>query len=279
MTSVIPALCGSVSTKPNPFGIKVHEAGYRALGLDYKYVSVGTDELAPVVQAFRTLGFRGFGVSMPFKRQIIDLIDEVSAEVSAIGACNTVVAIGDKLRGENTDWTGALAALKEVDGLAVGATEGSADVSTASLPKAVIVGAGGVARAIAYGLKRSGYQVFISARNLEQAQALVRDLSLDDACPLAQQGRFDAHLVVNATPSAELDGPVDLEKHPRATALLDVIGHQKVTPLASEAARRGLRVAPGWRMRLHQACRQFELYTGNPAPEQVMSAALESALS
>jgi len=273
VTSTIPALCGSISGKPNPIGVSVHEAGYRALGLDYKYVSVGADRIEPVVQAFRTLGFRGFGVSMPFKQQIIELLDEVSVEVSDIGACNTVVAIGDKLRGENTDWTGALAALKEAGGLAASLSHPGAH------PTAVIVGAGGVARAIAYGLKRSGYRVFISARNLEQAQALVRVLSLEDACPLDQQGRFDADLVVNATPSAELDGPVDLEKHPRATALLDVIGHEKTTPLTREAVRRGLRVAPGWRMRLHQACRQFELYTGKPAPEQVMSAALERALA
>jgi shikimate dehydrogenase len=268
MFSTIPSLCGSITGKPNPFGVQVHEAGYRAMGLDYKYLSVGADELAPVVNAFRTLRFRGFGVSMPFKQQVIDLIDEVSDEVKAIGACNTVVRIDDRLRGENTDWNGALAALKEVDAL------------TGS--KAVIVGAGGVARAIAYGLKRSGYQVFISARNLDAARTLVRDLALGDisqACTLDQQGRFDADLIVNATPNADLDGPVNLDKHPHATALLDVIGHQKTTPIATEAAHRGLRVAPGWRMRLHQACRQFELYTGHPAPEQVMSAALKQALA
>jgi shikimate dehydrogenase len=267
MISTIPHLCGSITGKPNPFGVKVHEAGYRALGLDYKYVSIGTGDLAPVVEALRTLRFRGFGVSMPFKQQIIELLDEVSDEVRDIGACNTAVRIDDRLRGENTDWTGALAALKEVDALS--GTPGS---------KAVIIGAGGVARAIAYGLKRTGYQVFISARNLDAARALVRDLSLGAACTLQEQGRVEADLVVNATPLADLDGPLDLDKHRRATALLDVIGDRKITPLAREAASRGLRVALGWRMRLHQACRQFELYTGHPAPEQVMSEALESAL-
>jgi shikimate dehydrogenase len=263
--ATIPTLCGSVTGKPNPFGVKIHEAGYKALGLDYKYVSVGADDLAPVIAAFRTLRFRGFGVSMPFKQQVIALIDDVSDEVRAIGACNTVVAVGERLRGENTDWTGALAALKEVDGL-----DGSS---------AVIVGAGGVARAIAYGLKRSGYKVFVSARNPDAAQTLVRDLSLDGECTLDQQGRFETDLVVNATPDAQLNGPVDLDKHPRATAFLDVIGDRNTTPLVGEARRLGWNVAPGWRMRLHQALRQFELYTGHPAPEQVMSNALEHALS
>jgi shikimate dehydrogenase len=263
--TTIPTLCGSVTGKPNPFGVKIHEAGYKALGLDYKYVSVGADDLAPVIAAFRTLRFRGFGVSMPFKQQIIALIDDVSDEVRAIGACNTVVAVDDRLRGENTDWTGALAALKEVDGL--------------SGSSAVIVGAGGVARAIAYGLKRSGYKVHLAARNVDAARSLVRDLSLDGECALDQQGRFEADLVVNATSEARLDGPVELDKHPLATAFLDVIGDRKITPIANEASRRGLRVAAGWRMRLHQALRQFELYTGQPAPEQVMSNALEEALA
>jgi shikimate dehydrogenase len=261
VTSTIPALCGSITGKPNPFGVKVHEAGYAALGLDFKYVSIGTDDLASVVSAFRTLRFRGFGVSMPFKQSIIPLLDEVSEEVRAIGACNTVVAIDDRLRGENTDWSGALTALKEVDGLS-GST-------------AVIVGSGGVARAIAHGLKRSGHRVFISARSVEAARKIAADLSVE---LLVKQGDFDADLIVNATPDASLDGPVILDRYPRATALLDVIGHVKETALTKEAARRGLRVAPGWRMRLHQACRQFELYTKHPAPERVMSETLERAL-
>lgn len=257
MTSTIPALCGSITGKPNPFGVKIHEAGYAALGLEFKYVSIGTDDLASVVSAFRTLRFRGFGVSMPFKQQIIPLLDEISEEVRAIGACNTVVAVDNRLRGENTDWSGALAALKEVDGLG-GST-------------AVIAGSGGVARAIAYGLKRLGYRVFVSARNVEAARRIAADLSVE-------LGDFDADLVIHATPDASLSGPVNLDRYPRATALLDVIGHLKSTPLTVEALRRGLRVAPGWRMRLHQACRQFELYTNHPAPERVMSEALERAL-
>jgi shikimate dehydrogenase len=262
--STIPTLCGSVTGKPNPFGVKIHEAGYKALGLDYKYVSIGADRLPPVVDALRALRFRGFGVSMPFKQQIISLIDEVSDEVKEIGACNTVVADDGRLRGENTDWTGALAALKEVDGL--------------SGSSAVIVGAGGVARAIAFGLKRAGYKVYVSARNVDAARALVADLALDGHCALEQQGSFEADLIVNATPDAEIGGPVDLDKHSRATALLDVIGDRKLTPIVNEASRRGLRVAAGWRMRLHQALRQFELYTGHAAPKQVMSNALEEAL-
>jgi len=258
VTSTIPALCGSITGKPNPFGVAIHQAGYTALGLDFKYVSIGTDDLASVVAAFRALRFRGFGISMPFKQQIIPLLHEVSEEVRAIGACNTVVATDDRLRGENTDWSGALDALKEA-----GALNGST---------AVIIGSGGVARAIAFGLKRSGYRVSISARNAEAARTIAQDLSVE-------VGDFDADLVVNATPDASLNGPVQLDRYPRANALLDVIGHVKSTPLTEEAARRGFRVAPGWRMRLHQACRQFELYTKHPAPMQIMSDALEQALT
>jgi len=264
MTVTFPTLCGSIANKASPFGVALHQAGYKALGLDWRYVAIGADELGPAIAACRTLRFRGLGISMPFKQPIIELLDEVSDEVREIGACNTVVAIDGRFRGHNTDWSGALDALKEANAL-----DGS---------RAVIIGAGGVARAIAYGLKKNGYGVSIAARNHEAARMLVDDLLLDRSLPLDQQGRANADLIVNATSWAEAGGPVELDQHSRASALLDVIGHRKLTPLVCQAAARNLRIAPGWRMRFHQGRRQFEMYTGRIAPVDVMSAALESAL-
>lgn len=111
MTRTAPQLCGSISGRasPNALGVKMHEAGYAAAGLSFRYVSAESQDLHSTVGAFLELGFRGFGVSMPFKREILSLLDEVSPDTCAIGACNTVVNESGRLSGHNTDWRGAMA--------------------------------------------------------------------------------------------------------------------------------------------------------------------------
>lgn len=265
MTHTIPNLCGSVAGKASPLGVKLHNAGYDAIGLDYRYIAIGTDDLANTMRAVRTMGFRGVGVSMPFKAAIIEFLDDVSPEVSAIGACNTVVNEDGRLAGYNTDWRGALAALDE-------------KVSE-SLGSAVIVGAGGVARAIAYGLKQRHYQVFVAARCTQDRERLVHDLNLEGHGDVDEQGRFGAGLIVNATPIADsTDSPVAIEKHEKAKALLDVVFGSKETPLIQRATDAGLIPVAGWRMLLHQALAQFKLYTEHDAPISSMEPVLAAAL-
>jgi shikimate dehydrogenase len=266
MIETIPTLCGSVAGKPSPLGVKLHDAGYQALGLNFKYVAMGTDNLSEVVEGVKKLHFRGMGVSMPFKQEIISFLDEVTSEVQEIGACNTVVFEDGRTTGYNTDWRGALAAVKEA--------------SPEHIRSATIIGSGGVARAIAYGLKQQGVAVYISARSVVKRIELVEQLHLDGECTIDEQGRFDSSLVVNATPLAEgSECPIVLAKHSQGKVLLDVVFGKKETPLATEALKLGWKVAPGWRMLLHQALAQFELYTGQPAPMQEMGKVLADALS
>jgi shikimate dehydrogenase len=261
----IPPLCCSVAGAPSPLGVKLHDAGYRARGLDYKYVAIGAEDVGPVIDLVRALGVRGLGVSMPFKQDVIGLLDEVSDDVRSIGACNTVVNDDGHLSGYNTDWTGALRSIDEVE--------------PGPIPSAVIIGAGGVSRAIAYGLKSRGMEVFIAARSTEVRRHLVAELGLDGDTDIENQGKFDVALVVNATPIATLaESPVDLSAHPRANLLFDVVFQTKRTPLLDAAADRGWKVVPGWRMLLHQAVRQFEMYTGKDAPLDEMAQVLADSL-
>lgn len=263
--NTFPTLCGSVAGKASKLGVALHNAGYEALSLDFRYVAVGTFDLAAAIAGFRELSFRGFGVSMPHKIAIIPLLDEVSVDVSLIGACNTVVQRDGRLIGYNTDWIGAVDALKEV---------GISDPKSA-----VIVGSGGVARAVAYGLKTIGCKVTIAARNSNAAVQLVQDLGLDGHVNIYDQGSVNADLIVNATPVADgADLPLVLSAHKNASALLDVVFSPKDTKLAVEAANAGLIVAKGWRMLLHQALRQFKLYTDSTPPQDVMSEVLRKAL-
>jgi shikimate dehydrogenase len=261
----IPTLCGSVSGNPSPLGARVHGAGYRALSLDYTYLAMGAETLAPVVALVRELGFRGLGVSMPFKQEILGFLDDATPEVRAIGACNTVVNDGGRLTGHNTDWSGALAAVDEV--------------FPKPVERAVLIGAGGAARAIAYGLKARGTAVFVSARDEGKRTNLVAALGLAGALPIERQGDAEATLVVNTTPLADAASPVALAAHRGAQVLLDVVFRPRETPLAAAARQRGWAVAPGHRMLLHQALRQFELYTKHAPPVAEMEQALAEGLS
>jgi shikimate dehydrogenase len=247
-------------------GVALHDAGYAKLQLDYKYVAFGAEDISTAVEGFKKLGFRGFGVSMPHKQTVINLLDELSADVKAIGACNTVVNEGGTLIGYNTDWRGAMDALKE------------AEINNPR--SAVIIGSGGVARAIAYALKESGAKVQISSRDRVSGEKLVEHFDLDGWLPLNEQGAAAAELVVNATPaSSKSDCPVLLEAHSAATGLLDVVFAPLETDLVRSAREAGKRVAPGWRMLLHQALHQFRLYTGEEPPIQPMADVLEKAFS
>lgn len=256
-----PMICASVAGNPSPLGVKMHNAGYEALGLDYTYVAMGTDSIEDAVNVFKSLGYKGMGVSMPFKQSIIDLLDDVHESVRVIGACNTVVEDNGKLIGYNTDWIGAQDAINEVD-------------SITNYKRAVIIGAGGVARAIAYALKVNGIEVFISARNENQRKELVNSLDLAGESSIEEQGSANADIVINATPDASKKGPVQLDLHRNVKLVFDVIFNKYMTDLTNEAKNRGLKYVSGWRMLLLQGAKQFELYTNMQPPVDAMGQVL-----
>ena len=265
-TMTFPTVCGSVAGKASRLGVALHEAGYRSLGLDYRYIAIGTDDLATTVSGVKALGWRGFGVSMPFKVAITSHLDIVSPEVSTIGACNTVVHEDGGWTGYNTDWRGALDALAEAGVKRPGT--------------ALIVGAGGAARAIAYGLSSTGCQVTIAARNQGAGQRLCTELGLSGCVHLEDQSSQRYDVLVNATPVATIaNGAVDLTALKNAEALLDVVFSPRDTELVARARSLGLQVAPGWRMLLHQALHQFRHYTGQAPPVQAMETVLRDSLA
>lgn len=254
-------MCWSVAANPSPLGVKLHDAGYRELGIDFKYIALGSDDISEVVDLVRRLGVRGLGVSMPHKIAVLDHVDHVQPDVSAIGAANTVVNDDGRLSAHNTDWVGAQRALDEV---------GLGDCQSA-----LIVGAGGVARAIAYALSQRGAKVTVAARDASKAEALVTEFDLDAAISIQDQSAVSAELLVNATPSSE-SVLLPTDRTPRG--VFDVVFQTRSTSLTAAASERGLAVVAGWRMLLLQAVAQFELYTGQTAPLPAMSAVLEAAL-
>ena len=261
-------LCGSLSRLASPLGRSVHEAGYRALGLPFTYVPFEVRDLAGALVGMRALGIRGFGVSQPFKERVMPLLDAIDPVAESIGAVNTIVNDDSRLVGHNTDWLGATRALEAARQLA-----GS---------RVLLLGAGGAARAIAFGLRERGADVVIANRDRGKAAGLAsttgaRDAGLDEA---RRAGDYD--VLVNATSVGQSDSAatslVPEEAIRRGQVVLNVVYKPLDTPLVVAARRRGAVVLDGSTMLLHQAAAQFELYTGRAAPLTAMQAALEQAL-
>ncbi len=262
MPRSIPTLCGSIMGTPFTFNVKVHNAAYRALGLDYTFVCFGVEDVPGAIAAVRALGIRGLNVSMPHKQAVIPHLDALDATARDIGAVNTINHVDGRLTGYNTDCIGAVRALEEIT----------------ALPgrRIALLGAGGAARAIAYGVRNAGATLTVFNRSAERGQALARDfgLAFGGTLDAFDPAGFDG--VINAT-AAGFRAP---EVNPIAGRLaphlfvMDVAFIPVDSRLVRDARALGCRAIDGTRMLLHQFCGQIELYTGHPAPLEAMSAAL-----
>lgn len=248
----------------------MHHAGYRSLGLRYHYhpFSIVESQLAGALQGMRALKIRGFGVSMPFKLSVMPLLDELAPLAQAIGAVNTIVNTDGHLVGHNTDAHGAVTALVEQRELA-GA-------------RLLLLGAGGAARAVAFGVAQAGAQLTIANRAQERATELARELTAQGLGDVSSVALSEAQLaaydvIVNAT-SVGMDAvpgcPLPVSELRRSQLVMDIVYKPLRTELVTACEERGVPVIHGGRMLLHQAARQFELYTGQAPPLEAMDAAL-----
>ncbi|MDA3038583.1 MAG: shikimate dehydrogenase [Actinomycetota bacterium] len=254
----------------------LHNAAFAARGIDAVYVAfpVRSGNGAAAVEAARSLGVRGLSVTMPHKDLVAAGVDRRSPAVEALGACNTVVRDGDDLVGHNTDGDGFIASL--------GAEAG---VDVAGL-RVVVLGAGGAARAIidALARHRAGLVTVVNRTlaNAERAAALFANgasTSVADAALVS-----NADLVINATSLGMAGGPapeaigLDPAWLRQGQIVADIVYQPTQTPLLRAASTAGAIVVGGLGMLLHQAALQFELWTGTPAPLQVMADALDQSL-
>ncbi len=249
-------------------------AGFRALGIGARYEArqVAPHELARVVAQLRAdATVLGANVTIPHKLTVTPLLDGLGPQVEAVGAVNTISRQGESLIGWNTDRTGFAQALEDA----------------AYDPKgrsALVLGAGGAARAVVDVLRSTAARTWVAARNLDQARALCRDLAVSAGGP-APLGSLavivrKADLIVNTTPVG-LDGKSLLfpaEWMAPQQFVFDLLYNPPVTPLVRAARDRGARAVNGLTMLLYQGLVSFEIWTGRPAPEQAMRAALEEAV-
>ena len=253
----------------------MHNAAFAADGLDFVYVAlnVGADDLPEAVRGAAALGLRGFNVTMPHKRAMVPLVDELDEGAGISGAVNTVVIEGQKLRGFNTDGPGMVEACREagvkLDGQGV-----------------MLLGAGGAAASIAAAFCDEGIgKLHIVNRNPEHAATLADKLreagkrAEIEAHPVGVlDGTVRAPVVVNTTPLGMREGdplPLPTEYLDGGTTLVDAVylpGAE--TALVRHARGRGANVVTGQRMLLYQGVLAQRLWTGRQPNVEAMDKAL-----
>ena len=261
---------------------QMYMAAFKAAGFDnynYTLLPIQAGRLYFAVEGLKGLNFRGVNVTIPHKSTIMQYLDAIDSDAMIIGAVNTVVNDGGILTGYNTDVVGFLAALTEAN----------------FLPEdchAVVLGAGGAARAILWGLcKRRAEYITIGARNQQKAEALAKDFLphghvegfdwlSDDFKEIIQS----ADILINTTPLGmfpEVDAmpPVDLKLLPEGALVYDIIYNPFETKLLRTAKELGYPTLDGLSMLLLQGQEAYRLYTGELPDLKVMRRALEKGLN
>jgi shikimate dehydrogenase len=261
----------------------IQQAAIDAMHLDYHYAQWSTppDGLATRVTGLRAPAVRGANVTIPHKEPIIPLLDEIDDVARRVGAVNTVANDGGHLSGHNTDVEGFTRALTDAAGF---------DPTGA---RAVVVGAGGSARAVATALLAAGAaSITIHARTRSRAQVLVSEVAADstpievlDGTSAALSAAMESTtLLVNCTPSGttgtpeEKSSPVPADAiHPQML-VCDLVYRPSVTPLLRDAEARGARTLGGLPMLVYQGAASLKLWSGQDPPVDVMFAAAHEAL-
>jgi shikimate dehydrogenase len=237
----------------------MHNAAFQHCGLNKVYLAFEVDDMARAMVGLRSLGVCGVSVTMPHKQTVIPLLDTIDPIAEKIGAVNTLLIKDEKVNGYNTDWIGAIQAL-----------EMTADLHSATV---LVLGAGGSARAIGFGLKEKGVKVLVANRTLAKGQALARDLDCE-CYPLAEISHLQVDALVNTT-SVGMAPNLDATPVPQAVlenipAVMDIIYVPSETRLLREAREVGCKTVNGLYMLLYQGVAQFEIWTGCSAPVDLM---------
>ena len=259
----------------------MQEAGFRELGLNWRYLTIEVPpaRLGDAILGVRALGLRGLNLTIPHKVAVMQHLDEIAPDAALIGAVNTVRREGDRLIGENTDGKGFLHGVR---------TDAGVDPKG---KRAVVLGAGGAARAIVTELALAdAADVLVVNRSVERGAPMVADLAAKTGRPIRFEPwrgvyRVDdsTDLLVNATsiglyPDVDAMPPVDLAGARPGMLVSDVVFNPPETPLLAAARRRGLPTLDGLSMLVYQGTIGFQLWTGHEAPAAVMKRALAQTL-
>ena len=254
---------------------------YLCLDIRYEVWETAKDDLPKVVEGIRDPSKLGANVTIPYKEAVLPLLDDVDNDARRIGAVNTIVNREGKLIGYNTDASGFMRALRE---------DGFSPINK----RVVLLGAGGVARAVGFALVDAGVKkLVILNRTQSRGEALAWDLKVSDAEVVAlswKDGKTltalgECELLVNGTSvgmkdsASEGRSPIGIGLIPKRALVYDVVYNPIETPLLAAAKKAGARTLGGLPMLVHQGAASFELWTGKSAPIDIMMRVAKRALA
>jgi shikimate dehydrogenase len=247
----------------------IHNAAYKALGLNYAYITLRASDVGQAIETIRTNDIRGASVTTPHKVSVLKYLNRLDPAADKIGAVNTIVNDNGKLLGYNTDGDAALKALEEV--------------TDPGGKKVILIGGGGAALAIATALKEKNVSLTILNRTEIKAKQLAKKAGALDAGGLDKLSLVaEADILINATtvgmsPNTEATIVPKEFLHDRLT-VFDIVYNPKETRLLREAKAKGCAIVYGYKMLLYQAAQQFKLFTNRLAPFRMMESVLTQAL-
>lgn len=237
---------------------EIHNAWFRSRGVAAKYIkaAVSPENLGTFMCRFSGK-FSGANITIPHKESIIPYLDGLSPEARAIGAVNTIVVKKGKLFGHNTDVSGALEALRR------------GGMKSLHGRRIAVIGAGGAARAIVYGLARKGARITIFNRTLTRARRLAREFHVTSA-PLRALSKAKFDVLINASAlGMNGKGKAPAVHFLPSHIVMDIVYTPRLTPLLKGAIKAGCKIITGEKMLIEQARKSFALWTGRPAPKGI----------
>lgn len=273
-TQILGVIADPVAHSLSPV---VHNACLRKNGLDYLYLPfrVPREYLQEFINVCPELDIKGLSVTIPHKESVIKHISAPDDTVVGIRACNTVVFKSNEVFGHNTDCPAAVNSIKST----LDESDGEVGLENA---RVLLLGAGGVARAIAFGLKKAGAKVTIAAREIRKANELADSLECD-AIEWVLRSSFECDVLVNCTPVGmypEMDvTPFDKEGFNRECVVFDTVYNPEQTLFIKQAREAGCTTITGIDMFVRQAARQFKLFTGEKPDVKLIRYEVKRAIS
>ena len=250
----------------------IHNAAFTEKGLNNVYVPLKIANIDTFMKECREIDFQGFSVTIPHKESVLPLLDDLDPNARRIGAINTIVNRNGKLTGYNTDCMAAVigleCSLKETD-------------ETLNNKKVSIIGAGGAARAIAFGLKEKGCDITIFNRTIERAEKLSHDVKCKFES-FEEIHQIDSDILINTTsigmfPNVD-QTPVSKDILKEGMIVFDAVYNPIETRLLREANENGCHTVNGLSMFINQAAEQFRLWTNIDAPIELMTKVVKEML-
>jgi len=256
----------------------IHNAAFRAMGMNRVYlpIRVAPEHLAEFLDTAPDLGIRGLSVTIPHKEAVIGLLDDVDEAVRGIRAANTVVFAHGRRAGYNSDYAAAMGSLEEAIGVSFRGRQTLADRT------ALVLGSGGVGRAIAFGLVERGARVVLCDGEPSRAVRLADELRCQ-AVDWAERHATPADIVVNCTPIGmhpNVDATPFDKRHMRPSMVVfDAVYNPEETRFIQDARATGCTCVTGVDMFVRQAAMQFKWFTGQDAPIALMRQTMKQAMA